>query len=322
MERQAHQLASLVDDLLDVSRITTGKFQVRKQDVDLSDVIQVALDSSRPAIAEQGQRLVIELPSQPIRVHADPNRLAQVFSNLLDNAVKYTPAGGRIEVSATRDDRFVCVSVRDSGIGIPADQLAMVFEKFVQIDRPQERGHPGLGIGLTLVKAVVELHGGCVTVASDGPHEGTTFTVTLPLIAAPVAAAAEATTPPLGGRSMQNARRVLVVDDNEAMLESLGTVISLMGHEVRTASDGASALEAAEEFRPQIVLMDLGMPRMNGYEAARRMRERSWGAGIKLIALTGWGMEEHRRRTETVGFDRHVVKPIRQDDLERLLAES
>jgi PAS domain S-box-containing protein len=322
MERQAHQLAALVDDLLDVSRITTGKFQLRKQDIDLADVIQVALDSSRPSIAEHGHRLAIELPSRPIWVHADPNRLAQVFSNLLDNAVKYTPAGGRIEVSATQDDRLVSVTVADTGIGIPTDKLDMVFEKFVQIDRPQERGHPGLGIGLTLVKAVVELHGGSVTVASTGLHAGSTFTVTLPLVAAPGAAAGEATLPRVGKRAAADVRRVLVVDDNEAMLESLGTVISLMGHEVRTASDGASAIEAAEEFRPHVVLMDLGMPRMNGYEAARRIRERPWGAEVRLIALTGWGMDEHRRRTETVGFDRHVVKPVRQDDLEKLFAES
>jgi signal transduction histidine kinase len=322
MERQAHQLAALVADLLDVSRITTGKFQLRKQDIDLSDVIQVALDSSRPAIAEHGHRLVVELPARPIWVHADPNRLAQVFSNLLDNAVKYTPAGGRIELSASSDDRLVRVSIEDTGIGIPTDKLDMVFEKFVQIDRPQERGHPGLGIGLTLVKAVVELHGGTVTVASPGLHAGSTFTVTLPTVVAPPDAESEASIPRLAKRTSANVRRVLVVDDNEAMLESLGTVIGLMGHEVRTASDGASAIEAAEEFRPHVVLMDLGMPRMNGYEAARRIRERPWGADVKLIALTGWGMDEHRRRTETVGFDRHVVKPVRQEDLERLFAES
>jgi signal transduction histidine kinase len=322
MERQAHQLAALVDDLLDVSRITTGKFQLRKQDTDLADVIQVALDSSRPAVAEHGHRLAIELPARPMWVHGDPNRLAQVFSNLLDNAVKYTPSGGRIEVSATNDDRLVRVSVVDSGIGIPIDKLDMVFEKFVQIDRPQERGHPGLGIGLTLVKAVVELHGGTVSVASEGPHAGATFTVTLPAIDAPEAAEGEVRIPRLGKRDATNVRRVLVVDDNEAMLESLGTVISLLGHDVRTASDGASAIEAGEEFRPHIVLMDLGMPRMNGYEAARRIRERPWGADVKLIALTGWGMDEHRRRTETVGFDRHVVKPVRQEELERLFAET
>jgi len=322
MERQAHQLAALVDDLLDVSRITTGKFQLRKQDIDLSDVVQVALDSSRPAMAEHGHRLAIELPARPISVHADPNRLAQVFSNLLDNAVKYTPAGGRIEVSATSDGRLARVSVKDTGIGIPTDKLDMVFEKFVQIDRPQERGHPGLGIGLTLVKAVVELHGGSVTVVSEGAHAGTTFTVTLPTVAAPGAAQGAASIPRFGKRAAADVKRVLVVDDNEAMLESLGTVISLMGHDVRTASDGASAIETAEEFRPHVVLMDLGMPRMNGYEAARRIRERPWGAEVKLIALTGWGMDEHRRRTETVGFDRHVVKPVRQEDLEKLFAES
>jgi PAS domain S-box-containing protein len=321
MERQAHQLAALVDDLLDVSRITTGKFQLRKQDIDLADVVQVALDSSRPAVAEYGHRLAVELPARPIWVHADPNRLAQVFSNLLDNAVKYTPGGGRIEVTADADGDVARVSVKDSGIGIPTDKLDAVFEKFVQIDRPQERGHPGLGIGLTLVKAVIELHDGSVAVTSAGPQAGATFTVTLPVVDSPESADAEVGRSRLGRRSI-DVRRVLVVDDNESMLESLGTVISLLGHEVRTATNGASAIEIAEEFRPQIVLMDLGMPRMNGYEAARRIREKPWGANVKLIALTGWGQDEHRRRTETVGFDRHVVKPVRQEDLERLFAES
>ncbi|MGE0158763.1 MAG: PAS domain S-box protein [Gemmatimonadales bacterium] len=321
MERQAHQLAALVDDLLDVSRITTGKFQLRKKDVDLAEVLQVAVDSARPAAAENGHELVVDLPPRPAKVHADPNRLAQVFSNLLDNAIKYTPAGGRVEVTAATGDGLVRVSVKDSGIGIPADKLDLVFEKFIQIDRPQERGHAGLGIGLTLVKAVVELHGGSVSVESAGPDAGATFTVTLPLVTSLLAADAAAAELRPEERAKKT-RRVLVADDNEAMLESLGMVISLMGHEVRTASDGESAVAIAEEFRPDVVLMDLGMPRMNGYEAARRMRARPWGANVKLIALTGWGQDEHRRRTETVGFDRHVVKPVRQEELERLFAET
>jgi PAS domain S-box-containing protein len=322
MERQAHQLASLVDDLLDVSRITTGKFQLRKHDVDLAEVLQVALDSTRPAIAEHGHRLAVELPAAPLWVHADPNRLAQVFSNLLDNAVKYTSRGGRIVVRAATEGQVAKVTVTDTGIGIPADKLDLIFEKFIQIDRPQERGYPGLGIGLTLVKAVVELLGGSVSVASPGIDEGaTTFTVTLPLVDAPADADRAQRAQRLGNLAPSEVRRVLVVDDNEAMLESLGMVVGLLGHEVMTASDGASAIEIAEEFRPHFVLMDLGMPRMNGYEAARRIRERPWSAGVKLIALTGWGQDEHRRRTETVGFDRHVVKPVRQEDLERLFAE-
>jgi CheY-like chemotaxis protein/two-component sensor histidine kinase len=321
MERQTHQLAALVDDLLDVSRITTGKFQLRKKDVDLAEIIQVAVDSARPAVAVHGHELAIGLPGRPIWVHADPNRLAQVFSNLLDNAVKYTPAHGRIGITASEEDRVVRVSVEDSGIGIPADKLDLVFEKFIQIDRPQERGHAGLGIGLTLVKAVVELHGGTVSVWSAGPGAGATFTVTLPLVEATESGDADRNERRLG-QIARKVRRVLVVDDNEAMLESLGTVIGLLGHDVRTASDGASAIEVAEEFRPDVVLMDLGMPRMNGYEAARRIRERPWGANVKLIALTGWGQDEHRRRTETVGFDRHVVKPVRQEELERIFAES
>jgi CheY-like chemotaxis protein/anti-sigma regulatory factor (Ser/Thr protein kinase) len=309
-----------VNDLLDVSRITTGKFQLKKRTIDLADVVQVAVDASRPSMAEHGHRLAVDMPRHPIWLHADPNRLAQVFSNLLDNAAKYTPAGGQVQVFVTTERGRVLVSVADNGIGIPADKLDVVFDKFVQIDRPQESGHPGLGIGLTLVKAVLDLHEGTVSVASPGPHMGTTFTVSLPVLEAP----------PFGDPVVERklgkvpraaARRVLVVDDNEAMLESLEMVISLMGHEVRTAPDGERGVALAEEFRPDIVLMDLGMPRMNGYEAARRIRAQPWGQNVTLVALTGWGHDEHRQRTETVGFDQHVVKPVRQEELERLFAK-
>jgi CheY-like chemotaxis protein/anti-sigma regulatory factor (Ser/Thr protein kinase) len=271
-------------------------------------------------MAEHGHRLAVDTPRHPIWLHADPNRLAQVFSNLLDNAAKYTPAGGHIEVRVTTQAGNVSVSVADSGIGIPADKLDVVFDKFVQIDRPQERGHPGLGIGLTLVKAVLDLHEGRVSVASAGPHMGTTFTVSLPVLEVPPFGD-PVVDRKLGKVPGTSARRVLVVDDNESMLESLEIVISLMGHEVRTAPDGETAVALAEEFRPDIVLMDLGMPRMNGYEAARRIRAQPWGQNLTLIALTGWGHDEHRQRTETVGFDFHVVKPVRQEELERLFAD-
>jgi PAS domain S-box-containing protein len=319
MERQAHQLVRLVDDLLDVSRITTGKFQLKRRVTGLADVVQIAVDSSRPTVSESGHRLALDLPSAPIWLDADPNRLAQVFSNLLDNAIKYTPPGGRIRISAAVRGEYVVVSVEDNGIGVPGDKLDAIFDKFVQIDRPQERGYAGLGIGLTLVKAVTELHGGSVSVESRGPDQGTTFHVTLPIVVAP--AGADSVTD-IRDRASVNTRRVLVVDDNDAMVESLSTLIGLLGHEVRTASDGATALAIAEEFRPHIVLMDLGMPRMNGYEAAAKLRQQAWGSEMLLVALTGWGQDEHRRRTETAGFDRHVVKPIRQPDLERLFAEA
>jgi PAS domain S-box-containing protein len=319
MEGQARQLMSLVDDLLDVSRITTGKFQLRKRAIDLAAVIQSAVDASRPAMEEGGHALTVDVPSAPVWLEADPHRLAQVFFNLLDNAAKYTPSGGRVEVTTSVLADQVSVSIADSGVGIPTDKLDSIFEKFAQIDRPQEHGQSGLGIGLTLARTVVEMHGGSLTARSSSRRGGATFIVTLPSVGRLRAEDSPLVEP---ARHASRPRRVLLVDDNEAMLESLSIVVGLLGHDVRTAPDGESALRVAEEFRPDFVLMDLGMPRMTGYEAARRMREEPWGAALRLIALTGWGQDEHLERTRNAGFDKHVVKPIRQADLERLFAEA
>ena len=317
VERQVRHLVALVDELLDVSRITTGKFQLRKRAVELAEVMQAAVDSTRAAMEEGGHNLTVELPPAPVWLDADPDRIAQALSNLLDNAAKYTPFGGQVEVTTSVLADQISVSGTDRGVGVPVDKFDAIFEMFVQIGRPQEHGHPGLGIGLTLARAVVEMHGGSLT-ARNSPQGGATFIVTLPSVGTLRAEDPRGEEPVL---HQARRRRVLVVDDNEAMLESLSMVVGLLGHDVRTAPNGESALQIAAQFMPDFVLMDLGMPRMTGYEAARRIREEPWGADVRLIAVTGWGQEEHIERTRSAGFDKHIVKPIRQADLERLFAE-
>jgi CheY-like chemotaxis protein len=321
MVRQVQQLVTLVDDLLDVSRITQGKLHLRKCRVELADVVQSAVEAVRPFIDEAGHRLSVSLPPQSVWLDADPHRLAQILSNLLSNSSKYTPEGGRIELTAERQGSDVVVSVRDTGIGIPADMLGRIFEMFTQVDRSLEKGYTGLGIGLTLVKRLVEMHGGTIAAHSEGAGNGSVFTLRLPvLIGAPPDQPLAALPDHMTARVAR--RRVLVVDDNTAAADMLSRVVRMLGHEVRTAGDGQEAVHLAAEFRPDVVLMDLGMPVMNGFEAARHIREQPWGRDIFLIALTGWGQDEDRRRTQEVGFDRHLVKPADPAELQRLLAES
>ena len=274
MERQLKQMVRLVDDLLDVSRITTGKLELRKERVDLASVVRDAVEASRPLIDRQGHELTVTLPPGPVLLDADPTRLAQVFLNLLNNAAKYSEPGGHIRLSAGRDGDEVVVSVRDTGIGIPAADLPHVFEVFVQVDTAWKRVQGGLGIGLSLVKEFVELHGGRVEAHSDGPGKGSEFVVRLPS-----AAAAAADEPPTAAaeKSRGPQRRILVVDDNRDAAESLAMMLGIMGHEVRTAHGGEAGVAAAAEFRPEVVLMDLGMPKVDGYEAARRIRAEPWG---------------------------------------------
>ncbi len=320
MERQTQQLARLIDDLLDVSRITQGKLQLRTVRLELAEVMQSAVDAARPCIDEASHELRVTLPSQPLYLDADPNRLAQVFSNLLNNAAKYTPQGGRIWLSAERQQREVVVTVGDTGIGIPEGKKASIFEMFSQIDRPHERGYKGLGIGLTLVKRLVELHGGKVEVRSDGEGQGSEFIVILPLVLAE--SAPDSQEPGSGESAEPTSRlRVLVVDDNKAAADTLAMVIEMLGNEVRTAYDGVQGVEAAEAFKPDVVLMDLGMPRMNGYEAANSIRMQHWGKHMVLVALTGWGQEEDRQRTQKAGFDHHLVKPAEPAELRSLFAD-
>jgi PAS domain S-box-containing protein len=319
MERQVGQMVRLVDELLDISRITQGKVHLRKQRVELAAIVQSAVEATRPLIEAQSQEFTVTLPPDPVHVDADPTRLAQVFGNLVDNAAKYTGKGGRIRLSVERRGGEVAISVRDTGIGIAAEHLPRIFEMFSQMAPALERSHGGLGIGLSLVRGLIELHGGTVEARSGGIGTGSEFIVCLPMTDAPVQPAEKSSDD--GGRSGAGPRRrILVVDDNRDAADSLAMILRMMGHETCTAYDGLEALQAAVSFRPAVVLLDIGLPKMNGYEAARHIRQQPWGKGIALIALTGWGQEEDKRRALEAGFDHHLTKPVDAAALEKLLA--
>ncbi len=321
MGRQLAQMVRLVDDLLDVSRMAAGKLPIRKQRVDLAKVVGDAVDATRAAMDRQGHELTVALPAEPVALDADPARLTQVFVNLLENAAKYSERGGRVRVAATREGAEAVVSVRDAGIGLPAADLARVFDLFVQVDAGWQRSQGGMGIGLSLVKQLVESHGGRVEARSAGLGAGSEFVVRLPCLAAPEGLAAAGGSAALGVPAPSAAVcRVLVVDDNRDAAESLAELIEALGHEARTAYGGAEAVAAAAEFRPRLILMDLGMPRVDGLEAARRIRSESWGGEPLLVAMTGWGAAEDHRRTREAGFDRHLVKPVGLAELGEPLA--
>ena len=313
MERQVDQMVRLVDDLMEVSRITRGKIALRRQRMDLLQVLRSAVEAGEPQIDEAGHQLVLDLPQAPLPVDGDEVRLVQVFGNLLNNAARYTEAPGCIWLSARAEDGQAVVTVRDTGIGIARSDLPRVFGMFYQAAGPHRRAGGGLGIGLTLVHSLVELHGGEVAVHSDGPGTGCTFTVRLPLVdtLAPRARrGATAAPPPL---------RVLVVDDNVDAADSLGAVLECFGATVEVVHDGAGALGAVPRFCPDLVLLDLGMPDMDGYEVARQLRADPALAGLSLVALTGWGQPADRCRSREAGFDEHVTKPTDMDTLHALL---
>lgn len=319
MERQVRHMVRLIDDLLDISRITKGKLQLRKEQVELASVIHSAEETSLPLLKAAGHDFTIRLPDEPIYLDAGPVRLAQVFSNLLNNAAKYTEKGGRIHLNVERRGGEAVITVRDSGIGIAAEHLPRIFEMFSQIVPTLERSQGGLGVGLSLVKGLVELHGGCVDARSEGAGKGSEFVVRLPLADRPAQAAKETTNgekPPIGPK-----RRILVVDDNHDSADSLATMLQLMGHDTELAHDGLEAVERAETYRPDLVLLDIGLPQINGYEAARRIREHQWGKHMLVIALTGWGQEEDKRRAMEAGFDHHLTKPVGFEVLEKLLIQ-
>jgi CheY-like chemotaxis protein len=267
-------------------------------------------------IDEQGHKLTVTLPSEPILLDADTVRLTQVFSNLLNNAAKYSERGGEIRLSAVLDGGEIVVSIRDNGIGIPAAKLPTIFETFVQVDISWERRQGGMGIGLSLVKEFVGLHGGKVEARSEGPGHGSEFIVRLPVA---TGVANELTPSPEKTRAPR--RRVLIVDDNRDAAESLAMVLKFLGHEAITAYDGEAGLVAAAEYRPDLVVMDLGMPNMDGYEACRRIRAKSWGRDPYLVALSGWGAADDLRRTHDAGFDRHLVKPVDVNMLAKMIAD-
>jgi PAS domain S-box-containing protein len=316
MERQVAQMVRLIDDLLDVSRITRNRVVLRRGPVPLGEVVDLAMEHSRPALETGGHALTVSLPQEPLVLDADSARVVQVLTNLLHNAAKYTPPGGRVALAAERDGPAAVVRVSDNGIGIAATDLARIFEPFAQAGRVPGRLPDGLGVGLTLVKSLVELHGGSVVAASDGPGKGSTFTVRLPLAAPPADRSAEAPPPTPRPR----ARRVLVVDDMRDSGDSLGTLLRLYGMEVCVAHDGRSALDAAREFRPDVVLLDVGLPGMDGLEVARQLRADPHTRSAALVAVTGFGQDEDRRKTREAGFDLHLVKPVEPDELRRVLS--
>ncbi|HVJ82828.1 MAG TPA: PAS domain S-box protein [Planctomycetia bacterium] len=318
MDRQLAHMVRMIDDLLDISRAIRDKLELRRTPTLLAEVIRSAVETARPVIDAEGHELAVDLPDEPILLDADLTRLAQVFSNLLTNSAKYTRRGGRIRLAAERTDGGVAVSVRDNGIGIPADSLPTVFDMFCQVDRSIGKNTGGLGIGLALVKALVELHGGSVVAASEGEGKGSVFTVELPVLPAD-AAAPDASLFPEATRPAR--RRVLVVDDNRDGAESLALMLELLGDEVETAGDGLDAIERAELLRPQVIFMDVGMPRLDGLEATRRIRALPWSRDVKIVALTGWGQDSDRARSRAAGCDAHLVKPVSRADLERTLTE-
>jgi len=319
MERQVNHLVRLVDDLLEISRITSGKIELRTEPVEIAAVVRSAIETSKPLIEAGGHQLAISLPAEPLTVQADPVRLSQIIANLLNNAAKYTDPGGQLWLTATLEAGEVAISVRDNGIGLSADMLANVFEMFTQVDRDHKRSQGGLGIGLSLVKRLVELHGGRVEAKSAGLGRGSEFIIRLPLAKRQLPVVKTEVPEPVAPRSVRR-QRILVVDDNKDAATTLGMLLKMLGHEISTANDGPAALEALESHRPTLVLLDLGMPGMCGFEVAKRMRALPQFAQIALVALTGWGQAEDRRRTREAGFDDHLIKPADLAALTALLA--
>jgi CheY-like chemotaxis protein len=310
-------MARLVEDLLDMSRITRGKIELRPQRIELAPVLNDAVEAVRALAKSMNHELTVSLPPHPVYLNADPTRLTQVVGNLLHNACKFTDKGGRVWLTAEEDGGQAVIRVRDSGIGIEAGQLPRVFEMFTQVDTSLERSRDGLGIGLTLVKTLVEMQGGTVEAHSKGLGHGSEFVVRLPILAEK---AQPAPRPTPSTPSPVVSRRVLIVDDNDDGAESLAMLLRIAGHQTHKAHDGIEAIEEAERLRPDAVLLDIGLPGMNGYEACRRIREEPWGKELFLVALTGWGQEEDRHKSEAAGFDAHMVKPADVDVLMTLLA--
>jgi PAS domain S-box-containing protein len=318
--RQVTHLGRLVDDLLDVNRITTGKILLRRERTELAAVLERAVESSAPLLEQRRHKLETTLPGAPLTVNGDPTRLAQVFLNLLNNAAKYTPEDGTISVEAFAENGDAVVRVRDSGIGIAPELLPRIFDLFVQDTRALDRAEGGLGIGLTLVREIVRLHGGSVSAASAGTERGSTFEVRLPLDVP--AEAGETIAPLVGQPRPAGGRRVLVVDDNVDSAESMAMLLRALGHAVDVAHDGPSALEAAAAAEPEYVLLDIGLPGMSGYAVAERLRAMPALRDTIVIAMTGYGQEEDRRRSREAGFHHHLVKPVDLDTLAALLGDA
>ena len=318
IDRQVRHLARLIDDLMDLSRINRGNIELKREPILLAKIVQGAVETSRPLIEECGHELIVELPAGPVVVDADMTRLSQVYWNLLNNAAKYMTRGGRIDLRTELQGSDIVVSVRDAGIGISADKLSTIFEMFSQVENALSRSQSGLGIGLYLVKRLVEMHGGEIEARSEGPGKGSEFVVRLPIVVAQnLTRATRNDNAPI----LVSDLRILVVDDNEDAASSLSMLLKMMGNQVRTAYDGEEAVQASSEFNPDVVLLDIGLPKMNGYEVARTIRQQPWGRNIVLIAVTGWGQEADKRKSQEVGFDLHMVKPVDPRALMKHLTE-
>jgi signal transduction histidine kinase len=320
IHRQVEHLVRLIDDLVDVSRITRGLISLRREPTEISVVVAQAIESSRPLIDTKHHAFTVTVPDESLTVNGDAARLSQILANILNNAAKFTDPGGRIDLSVTRHASDVVIRVTDTGIGISPEMLPKVFDLFTQIDRPLDRASTGLGIGLALVHRLVEMHGGRVSAHSAGSGAGAELVVHLPLYETSPAALAPA---PRAERAAPELtpRRILVVDDNVDAAETLAAMLRLQGHQVETAHDGLEALRLAPGFAPHVILLDLGMPNLNGYETANRIREQAWGRDIALVALTGWGQPKDRKRTVEAGFDAHLVKPVDETTLLKTLHE-
>jgi signal transduction histidine kinase len=318
IDQQVSQISRLLDDLLDLSRITRDRLELRRERIELARIVQGAVEISRPLIDQFEHELDVSVPSEPIEVLADEVRLTQVLSNLLNNAAKYTDHGGKIRLRAERQGQELIISVKDTGIGIPADKLNEVFEMFSQLQRSLEQTRQGLGVGLTLVKRLVEMHGGSIEVRSDGLGKGSEFVLRLPIVLENARETEPATEN--GNERATASLRILVADDHVHSNESLTRVLQMMGHEIRSAYDGEEAFKKAQEFAPRVALLDIGMPKLNGYDLCRRIREQPWGKSMILIALTGWGGERDRQKGLEAGFNTHLTKPIPPEQLEELIA--
>lgn len=315
MDRQMAHLVRLVDDLLDVSRITRGRLELRRQTVPLADVVARAVEAAGSFIESHQHEFVLDVRAKDLLVDGDPDRLAQVFSNLLLNGAKYTPRGGRIVLTLTREQDLAVITVKDNGMGIAPSALENIFEMFSQARAAAMQASEGLGIGLSLVRTLVRMHGGTVEAFSEGPGKGSTFTVRLPVVAGTAFKPREAERV----RQQPHRRRILVVDDNADAAGTLAMLLKMQGHEVHTAADGEEALEQARTREPDIIFMDLGMPRLDGIEAARRIRALPQCREVRIVALTGWGQDADRRRTREAGMDHHLTKPVSLEALQSLL---
>jgi signal transduction histidine kinase/CheY-like chemotaxis protein len=323
MERQVKSLVRLVDDLLDMSRITQGKIELRRQNVELASVVEQAIETARPLIDRQKHELTVSLPTEAVLIHADPTRVAQIVANLLNNAAKYSDQRGHIWLTARREENQIVLQVRDAGIGIDPQVLPQVFDMFVQADKGHGRTHGGMGIGLTLVRRLVELHGGSIEASSAGLGQGSEFTVRLPMESERQTTNSSQSGNGNGALAAAASIRdpILIVDDNVDAAKTLAMLLRGKGYPVHTLHDGPAALAWLAAHVPSMILLDIGMPVVDGYEVARRIRRQPEFRNVPLIALTGWGQPEDRRRSAEVGFDYHLVKPIDLAELNRLLAD-